>query len=336
MPWTVQESFPDFSAPSGLFQRPEGTGQRQCVAPATGCRSDAGRSPLLRSGGGADIPETMKEDAQLTPLGRLLDDPSPVVRRAVLERLREAGAEGVTWLEARLADQEHSAHAKALLEALRTPESAARAFLRYVATEGAELERACLLLERAADPSLADDAHSAEFDRLAARVKELLAEPLDMHDRCRLLCRVVFGEEGYRGARESMSSPASSLLSRVIASRRGIPISLCLLCLFTARRLGLPLEPVGLPGRFMLGMFTGPETFYVDCFEGGTFRSRAEVQLMLLDNHLPADDAFLGPVTARQTLARCCRNLTSQCEAAGDDGLSRMYQGFAQKLEEPA
>lgn len=278
----------------------------------------------------------MKEDAHLAPLGRLLDDPSPVVRQAVLERLRAEGMAGVEWLEERMAEASLSPHAKALLEALRTPEAAAREFLRYVAGEKAELERACLLLERASEPSLADDAHSAEFDRLAARAKELMAEPLDMRGRCRILCRVIFGEEGYRGARESMSSPASSLLSRVIATRRGIPISLCLLCLFTARRIGLPLEPVGLPGRFMLGVFSGDEQFYVDCFEGGAFRTRAEVQLMLLDNHLPADEAFLGPVSARQTLARCCRNLVSQCEAAGDDGLSRMYQGFAQTLEKDA
>lgn len=278
----------------------------------------------------------MKEDARLAPLGRLLDDPSPVVRKAVLDRLREAGPAGVEWLEGRLSEGDLSAHARALLKDLRTSESAAREFLRYVSEEGAELERACLLLERAADPSLADEAHAAEFDRLAARVRELTAEPLDLRERCRILCRVVFGEEGYRGARESMSSPGSSLLSRVIATRRGIPISLCLLCLFTARRLDLPLEPVGLPGRFMLGVFKGPDRFYVDCFEGGTFRTRAEVQLMLLDNHLPADEAFLGPVSARQTLARCCRNLVSQCEAAGDDRLSRMYQSFAQRLDRDA
>lgn len=287
----------------------------------------------MRSGDPPDIPEGMREDARLAPLGRLLDDPSPVVRKAVLEHLRAAGTEGVIWLEKRMEEEGLRDHAKAILDSLCTPESAARAFLRYVGEKDAELERACLLLERAADPTLSDDAHSAEFDRLAARVRELMIEPLDVRGRCRILCRVVFGEEGYRGARESMSSPASSLLSRVIASRRGIPISLCLLCLFAAKRLELPLEPVGLPGRFMLGVFSDKDLFYIDCYEGGAFRTQAEVRLMLLDNHLPADEAFLGPVSARQTLARCCRNLISQCEAAGDDGLSRMYQGFAQTLE---
>ena len=50
--------------------------------------------------------------------------------------------------------------------------------------------------------------------------------------------------------------------------------------------------------------------------------------------HLPADEAFLGPVSAEQTLARCCRNLVSQCEAQGDDRASRLYLGFVHALEQ--
>jgi len=197
-----------------------------------------------------------------------------------------------------------------------------------------DLEGACLLLERATDPSLADDAYSEELDRLAARTRELIAEPLDVRGKCRLLCRVIFGEEGYRGARESFAIPASSLLSQVIRTRRGIPISLCLVFLFVARRLGLPVEPVGLPGRFMVGVFRGREPFYVDCYEGGAFRTQAEVRLLLLDNQLPADEAFLRPVTTRQTLARCARNLVSQFEAQGDDRSSRLFLTFVHALEQ--
>jgi regulator of sirC expression with transglutaminase-like and TPR domain len=180
---------------------------------------------------------------------------------------------------------------------------------------------------------LCDDAYAAELDRLATRTRELMAEPLDVRAKCRLLCRVIFGEEGYRGAQESFAVPSSSLLSQVIQSRRGIPISLCLIFLLVARRLGLPVEPVGLPGRFMVGVFRGREPLYIDCYEGGAFRTRAEVQLLLLDNQLPADEAFLQPVTTHQTLARCCRNLVSQFEAQGDDRSSRLFLGFVHALD---
>jgi len=276
----------------------------------------------------------MTPDAELATLGRLLDDPSPVVRQAVLAKLKSAGLPGVLWLEALTKDEALSAHARALLTDLRTPEAAAHAFLAHIRDPHGDLEGACLLLERATDPSLADDAYSEELDRLAARTRELIAEPLDVRGKCRLLCRVIFGEEGYRGARENFAIPASSLLSQVIRTRRGIPISLCLVFLFVARRLGLPVEPVGLPGRFMVGVFRGREPFYVDCYEGGAFRTQAEVRLLLLDNQLPADEAFLRPVTTRQTLARCARNLVSQFEAQGDDRSSRLFLTFVHAMEQ--
>ena len=154
-----------------------------------------------------------------------------------------------------------------------------------------------------------------------------------MRAKCRLLCRVLYGEEGYRGSQQSFATPESSLLSHVLAERRGIPISLCLIFLLVARRLGLPVEPVGLPGRFMVGVFRGKEPLYIDCYEGGAFRTRAEVQLLLLDNQLPADEAFLQPVSSLQTIARCCRNLVSQFEAQGDDRSSRLFVGIVHALE---
>jgi len=275
----------------------------------------------------------MTHDAELATLERLLDDPSPVVRLAVLTKLKAAGIQGVLWLEEMSKDQALAMHARNLLVDLRTPEAAAQAFLNHVRDAHCDLEEACLLMERVTHPALRDDAYTLELDRLAERTRELMAEPLDLRAKCRLLCRVIFGEEGYRGAQESFAVPSSSLLSQVIQSKRGIPISLCLVYLLVARRLGLPVEPVGLPGRFMVGIFRGREPLYIDCYEGGAFRTRAEVQLLLLDNQLPADEAFLQPVSTHQTLARCCRNLVSQFEAQGDDKSSRLFLGFVHALE---
>lgn len=275
----------------------------------------------------------MTNPEELATLRRLLDDPSPVVRQAVLTRLKAAGLPAVIWLESLAHDEALAACAGRLLVELRTPETAARAFLAHIRDPRCDLEEGCLLLERVTDPALTADAYSAELDRLADRTRDLITEPLDVRSKCRLLCRVIFGEEGYRGAQENFSAPDSSLLSRVMHTHRGIPISLCLVFLLVARRLGLPVEPVGLPGRFMVGLFRGPDPLYVDCYEGGAFRTRAEVQLLLRDNHLPAQAEFLLPVTTHQTLARCCRNLVSQFEAQGDAHRSRLFLTFVRALE---
>ncbi len=275
----------------------------------------------------------MSYAAQLAALKRLLDDPSPVVRQAVFQGLQATGTEGVLWLEQLKSDQRLGTHAKTLLADLRTPESAAQALIQYIQAGEIDLEVPCLLLERIHQPKLPEFAYKSELDKLSKRAGELMAEPLSINMKCRMLCRVIFGEEGYRGAPQSFATPESSLLSKVIETRRGIPISLCLILLLVARRLGIPVEPVGLPGRFMVGVFREKEPLYIDCYEGGAFRTRAEVQLLLLDNQLPANEAFLRPVSHPQTIARCCRNLVSQFEAQGDDRSSRLFVGIVHALE---
>lgn len=275
----------------------------------------------------------MTRAAQLNALERLMDDPSPVVRQAVLKGVQAAGTEGLLWLEQMRTRQDLAPFALSLLAELRSPESCAQALIRTLQAGDIDLEEACLLLERVHHPKLPDGAYRTPLDQLCERTRELIAEPLDTRAKCRLLCRVLFGEEGFRGSSQSFATPESSLLSHVLADRRGIPISLCLVFLLVARRLGLPVEPVGLPGRFMVGVFRGKDPLYIDCYEGGAFRTRAEVQLLLLDNQLPADEAFLQPVTALQTIARCCRNLVSQFEAQGDDRSSRLFVGIVHALE---
>ncbi len=275
----------------------------------------------------------MTQSAPLSALKRLLDDPSPVVRKAVLDGVKAAGTEGVLWLENLTTNKKLGVHAKSLLTQLRTSESATQSFLQYVSSGKIELEEACLLLERTINPQLSENEIASELDRFAERTRELIAEPIDCKNKCHLLCRVLFGEEGFRGAQQSFATPEASLLSKVIRSKRGIPLSLSLIFLLVAQRLGLPVEPVGLPGRFMVGVFKGKEPFYIDCYEGGTFRTRAEVQLLLRENHLPADEAFLLPTSVPETLARYCRNLVAQFEAQGDSERSRLFVRLHQALE---
>jgi len=55
----------------------------------------------------------MTRDAQLAALERLMDDPSPVVRKAVLKGVQAAGTEGLLWLQQLSKDQNLGPHALA-------------------------------------------------------------------------------------------------------------------------------------------------------------------------------------------------------------------------------
>lgn len=260
----------------------------------------------------------MAATSELAALRRLLDDPSPVVQGAVLDRVRQAGDEGMRWLEGLATESDLSGPARELLRRLRTPEAASLAFLAIARDRDANLEEGLLALERVIDSSLPDNALSEELDRLGNRARGLLVNPSDMRTRLRMVSRVLFGEAGFRGSEDGVGDPENTLLTHVLRSKRGNPIALSAIFLLVARRAGLELSPVDVPGRFMIGWLGDNEPLYVDCFAGGSFRTADELRLALRENDLPDNDALLAPADTRATLARVCRILATQYAEKGD------------------
>ena len=72
------------------------------------------------------------------------------------------------------------------------------------------------------------------------------------------LADVVFGDEGvgggFAGDRAVYYDPRNSLLSSVVRRRRGIPLSLAVVYVAVARRLGLPMHVIGSRGHVLVAL----------------------------------------------------------------------------------
>lgn len=272
--------------------------------------------------------------AERDALAALLDDPSASVRRALADRFvaRPEAARALLVALAEGKDRALAWHARRFLEELRLgdPTEDFRVFIRSLHYE---LETGSVLLARVALPDADATACAAELDRLAARCRELIAEPASVREHCRVINRVLYHEAGFRGNTEHYGDPLNSFLPAVLARRKGIPISLGVVYLLVARRLGVELEPVGMPGHFLVGCFTEPEPFYIDAFEQGAFRSAPELRLFLRAQGVPPSPGDLAPSPVREVLARCCRNLARHYAEAGDADRSRLFDGFIAEFE---
>ena len=82
---------------------------------------------------------------------------------------------------------------------------------------------------------------------------------------------MLFRGERFRGDKANYYDPQNSYLNRVMDRRLGNLISLCLVYLFVARRLNLPLVGVAMPGHFILRLQSPTFTIFVDPFNGGNF-----------------------------------------------------------------
>ncbi|HWA24213.1 MAG TPA: transglutaminase-like domain-containing protein [Lacunisphaera sp.] len=279
-----------------------------------------------------EVPTFTAEQRQA--LAGLLDDPSPSVRAALLAHFNRHGHASVEFLRW-IAGQPNRALAVYANQYLRElnfsdPVTEFRGFIRSL---NYELETGALLLSRTIHPQLDIGACCAQLDRMAARCRELIAEPAAARDKCRVLNRVLFHEHGFRGNTEHYADPLNSFLDQVLIRRKGIPLSLSLVYLLVADRVGLSLEPVGLPGHFLVGCFAEAEPFYVDPFNAGRLLSASEAVAMARKQSLNPILADLAPTPVREVLCRCCRNLVNHYTVANDHERARLFAEFVAEFE---
>src|SRR5258708_12451501 len=139
-------------------------------------------------------------------------------------------------------------------------------FLAYAARddEALDLAEGALLVAEIAHPALDRARALRRLDAFAAAARAELGMddgallPTDSlalrtaAERVLAALRTVLAErEGFTGDQDDYYNPRNSFLSDVLDRRRGIPITLSVVYLEVARRLGAPLVGVGLPAHFL-------------------------------------------------------------------------------------
>jgi regulator of sirC expression with transglutaminase-like and TPR domain len=192
-------------------------------------------------------------------------------------------------------------------------ESKARTrFAALIARHPVPLDEAALCIAQEEYPQLDPEEVLVRLDALAARVRRKAPDPSRSATALHALRKVLFEEEGLKGNEEDYGDPRNSFLNDVLERRRGIPISLSVVYMEVARRVGLPLQGVGFPGHF-LSKYTSPGgvEVFVDAFHGGEMLSADEcvARYRARTGGRDLDRRHLAAVAPRQILARMLHNL---------------------------
>ncbi len=270
------------------------------------------------------------ENAFLT----LLDDATPTVRAALLAEFSGRGPAALGFLQgiARGRNRLLAWHAAWFLHELKCGDPVAD-FRTFIRSLNYELETGAWLLGRTRSPQLDIGACCSLLDEIGGRCRALIVEPATAREQCRVLHRVVFHEYGFRAAAAGAADPRLSLLDEVLARRRGLPVTLGMLIVLVGQRIGLTLEPVALPGHFVVGCFLGEPPFFIDAAEPGVFRTRADLFQQLRRQNLEPRASDLAPTPVREVLCQCCRNLARSYAATGERGWARLFEGFVDEFE---
>lgn len=178
--------------------------------------------------------------------------------------------------------------------------------------EKIDLIRSALVIARTQYPNLEIEEYASRIESLARRVAAL-SEDLERKGTLAALNHVLFEQTSLRGNREDYYDPRNSFLNDVLDRGLGIPITLSIIYMEVARRVGFPLSGVGMPGHFLLKHYghDGQEVL-IDCFNRGDILSRQDCQSRLNEiysGEMKLRPEFLHPMSRRQILTRMLNNL---------------------------
>ncbi|WP_337045005.1 transglutaminase-like domain-containing protein [Emticicia sp. 17c] len=143
-------------------------------------------------------------------------------------------------------------------------------------------------------------------------------DDLHPHDQVRILNQVFFEKYKFVSNTKNFHSPANSMLNQVFEQKKGNPISLCVIYMLIAKRLGMPVSGVNLPSLFVLTYKNPQIQFYINVFNRGLIFSKIDISNYIKQMHLVPQDSFYQPCTNLEIICRVLRNLIVSFEKVSD------------------
>ena len=185
-----------------------------------------------------------------------------------------------------------------------------------------DLMMGALWIARLDNPELEIASYMEFVDAMVRAIQSTFAEQDDAPQKLKKIDAYLFEQNGFHGSRTDYYNAANSHLDRVLDDREGLPITLSVLYMTLAQRLGLSVVGVGLPGHFVVRHERADgESQLIDVFEKGVRLTRAEADRMVLGmTGRRATDAHFESAKHSDILHRMLVNLL----------------GVAQRDDEPA
>ena len=138
----------------------------------------------------------------------------------------------------------------------------------------------------------------------------------DMHpyDQIKALNHVLFKLYKFSANTKNFHSPANSMLHLALETKRGNPLTLCVIYLTIAQKLELPVYGVNLPNLFILTYKKDDFQFYINVYNKGLMLSKADIDNYILQLNLNPVDIFYEPCPNLDIVKRALRNLALSFE----------------------
>ncbi|MBB6612298.1 hypothetical protein H7F15_14705 [Pontibacter sp. Tf4] len=159
---------------------------------------------------------------------------------------------------------------------------------------------------------------SKTMDQLYFDVWTNMRDDMHPYDQVKSLNNVLFREKKFTANTKNFHSPANSMLHLALETKRGNPLTLCVIYMVIAQRLGFPVYGVNLPNLFILTYKMDGVQFYINVYNKGLILSKADIDNYILQLNLNPVDIFYEPTSNLEIVKRALRNLAFSFEKMKD------------------
>jgi len=148
-----------------------------------------------------------------------------------------------------------------------------------------------------------------ELEQIYYGIWTELKEGLHPYDAIKIINNALFKKLKFRANTKNFHSPNNSFLKAVLESKKGNPISLSIVYILIAEKLGLPIYGVNLPNLFIITYKSEDLQFYINSFNRGLIFSKKDIDNFLANLSLTPKAMYYEPCSNEEIVKRTLRNL---------------------------
>lgn len=261
------------------------------------------------------------QESEIKALISLLDDDDKQVVTHVEEKILSLGKEVIPFLEKEWETSFNPTLQSRIEEIIHVLqyELLKSRLLDWYRTDDKDLLTAMWLIASYQYPDLELEKLKQELEQIYYETWLEFKPDLYPIDQIKVVNGVLFNKLKFGANTKNFHSPGNSMINVVLETRKGNPITLCVIYMLVAQKLKLPVQGVNLPNLFILTYKDGLNNqFYINAFNRGLIFSKQDIENYINELHLVPQTSYFEPCDNLEITRRALRNLIMSFEKMGE------------------
>lgn len=275
----------------------------------------------------------MKNEKSIIALIRLIEDPDENIFEHVRDELIGHGTDAIPFLETSWEEDDYGLLFQSRIENLIHDiqfDSIKTELKSWIDSTHKDLIEGALIIARFQYPSLEDQTVRDEIQKIRKDIWLELNENQTAYEKVRVFNKIFYGKYHFTGNSKDFHSPLNSFINVVLESKKGNPLSLCLIYSIIAQSLDMPIYGVNLPNHFVLTYLDEDNInpiintdnvhgglFYINAFSRGGIFDENEIKEFLKGLNKPESREYFEPCSNSSIMTRMLTNLITSFQQSG-------------------